>query len=180
MISASEIIRKTALIFLVNYENGIRFSDLKFLVEERLSDTFPPDDKNNGKFRSALWDLDKRYSEYVKKEKQGNVSSFIPTQKLISEKSQIHIPDYVPTVREKYAETLREERRSHIFDRVQFKSKIMEVIEFIESRNIDEIDVRHFADKEEMKCAVKAMIFIEGLKELKYHLRYVNDVESRY
>lgn len=180
MISASEIIRRTALSFLANSEKGLRFSDLKFLVEEKLSDTFPPDDKKNGKFRSALWDLEKRYSEYVNKEKRGNISLFIPTQKLISDKEQIHIPSYAPTAREEYAKTLREGRRDQFFDMLEFKNKITEVIEFIESRNINEIDVRCLTDREEMKYAVKAMIFIEGLKELKYHMRYIKDYESRY
>ncbi|OCT15819.1 hypothetical protein A8709_09320 [Paenibacillus pectinilyticus] len=179
-ISASEVIRKTALIILASHPNGLRFTDLKFKTEETLVDTFPPDDYKNGKFRSAIWDLDKRYSELLLKEKRGALSFFTPKPKLIEEKDQIEIPLFAPTSREKHVENQREGRSDKYVDYVEFKAKLTEIIAYIESKKITDVNVDYFT-KAEQRNAIKAMIYLEGLMDLKYSMQYVQrEEEFRY
>jgi hypothetical protein len=93
-LSNSDIIRRFALIHLTRFPDGIRFSELKREVEESLSEYIPPDDKNKGSYRSALWDLPQRYPEYVVKDTVGRKNvSLSPTPKLLEEISTIEIPD---------------------------------------------------------------------------------------
>jgi hypothetical protein len=93
-LSNSEIIRRFALIHLTRFPEGIRFVDLKGEVEQSLSEHIPPDDYNNGSYRSALWDISKRYPQYVTKESLGRKNVILrPTQKLFDEVSNISIPD---------------------------------------------------------------------------------------
>jgi hypothetical protein len=63
--SISEVIRRTALNYLAAHPNGIRAVELRKLTEEILSDYLPKTGKDSDRFKSALWDLEKRYPDYV-------------------------------------------------------------------------------------------------------------------
>ncbi len=93
-ISDSELIRKYALIHLSRYIEGIRSTDLRIETEDSLGHTIPPDEYNKGKYRSAIWNLDKLYPHWVVKESKGRKEVyFYPTQQLLDEIMFIEIPE---------------------------------------------------------------------------------------
>lgn len=93
MLPASEVIRRVALKILANHPEGLRPSALKTLAENELGQYIEKDGQNKGKYRSAIWDLDKRFPEYVRKETISNKKAlFKPSDKLIASANNIDIP----------------------------------------------------------------------------------------
>ncbi|AET59011.1 hypothetical protein HPL003_11270 [Paenibacillus terrae HPL-003] len=179
---ASEVIRKTALKILIENPSGMRLSDLKFSTEKVLEEFIEPDNSKNGKFRSALWDLEKRYPEYVLKEKQEKSAVFFPTEKLQNDIEDIVIPKYSPTARQMYEE-MHSRGENKYRDYVEMKAKIMDVIELIEEINLDGFDIKTIENSKEATDIVKALIYLEGLKDLKYSMQNVQSQprqHSRY
>lgn len=94
-LSDTEIIRRYGLRTLAGYPEGLRMITLKAYVEQELGRFIEPDtDRSRGKYRSALWNLDERYPQYVRKElRQPRISVFIPTDLLRSEWDSIEVPN---------------------------------------------------------------------------------------
>jgi hypothetical protein len=63
--STSEIIRRTALNYLAAHPQGIRAVDLRKLTEEVLCDYIPQPEGGSDIYKSALWNLEKLYPDYV-------------------------------------------------------------------------------------------------------------------
>lgn len=93
-ISPTELIRRVALKILVQYPEGLTFGTLKMYTEDQLEKYIPRDQPNGrGKYRSALWNLDQTYPEFVTKEKINDTSVFIPTPSLMENVNKITIPN---------------------------------------------------------------------------------------
>ncbi|GIO85537.1 hypothetical protein J25TS5_24690 [Paenibacillus faecis] len=175
---ASEVIRKAALKILVKYPRGLSLADLRFKTEEELKRYIPPDGQGNGKYRSALWDLEKRHPEYITKDNSGRAAKFVPTEKLQQEAAGFDIPAYAPTAREVFEEGKRASSSAPCMDYLAFKSKVTEIIAFVEQSEIGRFHIsaiREAADPEEIKNLTKAMIFLEGLLDLKYTMQQVKN-----
>ncbi|MGG1659568.1 hypothetical protein [Brevibacillus sp. NRS-1366] len=93
-ISASEIIRKVALKILGQHSDGLQFSTLKMYAEKELGSYIEYDTEKKGKYRSALWNLDLLYPEYVIKGGQDRRDKrFFPTTKLHQDFHMIELPN---------------------------------------------------------------------------------------
>ncbi|MGO4499608.1 hypothetical protein AB4114_27345 [Paenibacillus sp. 2RAB27] len=174
---ASEIIRKAALKILVKFPKGLSLADLKFKTEEELKASIPPDGQGHGKYRSSLWDLEKRYPEFIIKDNSGRAAKFVPTDKLQEEAVNIKVPVYAPTAREVFEEEKRASRSTPYMDYLAFKSKVMEVIDLVERLELGHFNIRAIGgtnDLEEIKNITKAMIYLEGLSNLKYTMQHVH------
>lgn len=91
--SASEVIRIAAMKILAQYPQGLQFSTLKMYTEQELSNYIEPDSYNKGKYRSALWNLDKVKPKYVERTDSGGDKRFHPTQDLFNDYNSIELPD---------------------------------------------------------------------------------------
>ncbi|MGG1659567.1 hypothetical protein [Brevibacillus sp. NRS-1366] len=94
LIPLSETIRRVGLTVLAIHQDGLRVTTLRNFTEASLCEYIPKDDYNNGNFRSALWDLEKRYPELVVKEvPKPKMAIFKPTIKLLRDWTSIVIPN---------------------------------------------------------------------------------------
>jgi len=64
--NTSEMIRETAVQVLHQYPEGLRYKELRQKVEDQLKDIIEPDSKSSGKYRGAIWDLEKRVEDVEK------------------------------------------------------------------------------------------------------------------
>lgn len=172
---ASEVIRATALKLIVDYPNGLSLAELRNLTENQLRDIIQPDNGNkSGKFRSSLWDLEKRFPDYIKKDNSGKSARFVPTPQLLADKTKIVVPEYVPTAKELLDKSDSRYGNNPYLDIVGFKAKVCEVIALIEQIDMNGIDLRYSRDFKEIKAITKALIHLEGLKDLKYNIQHVH------
>lgn len=75
--SPKELIRKEALKVLKEHPLGIRYYQLRSIVEENLKHIIEPDTKSKSTYRGALYDLEKRYPEEVEKIREGRKKVFL-------------------------------------------------------------------------------------------------------
>lgn len=95
MVTIHDLIRRMALVTLAGYPDGIQAVKLRQLVEEEFRDYIDLNDKSNiARFKNSLWDLDRRYEEYVEKEVISPKFVLLkPTMTLLQELNAIVIPD---------------------------------------------------------------------------------------
>jgi hypothetical protein len=118
-ISDTEIIRRSALKILAKYPEGVRPTQLKIYTEEALGKWIQPDtNKSRGKYRSAIWNLHERFSNFVIKKTFANprVTIFIPTDLLQNEWQSIEVPD------------LEKQKRLEMMQKVQLTHDMLEII----------------------------------------------------
>ncbi len=174
---ASEVIRTTALTLLAQHPQGKSLADLRFLTQNVLKQVIEPDNQKNGKYRSALWDLEKRYPKYVLKENEGRAAIFIPTEKLQNEKGLIEVPVYSPSVKELLTKSSSSPSKNYK-NYVEIKAKIIDVLQLIENIDLKNFDIRDFRDYTEAADIMKAIIHLEGLQTLKYSLQMVKSEDE--
>jgi hypothetical protein len=172
---ASEVIRATALQLIVKHPNGLSLAELRNLTEDKLKNLIEPDGNDSGKYRSSLWDLEKRFPEYINKINNGRLARFAPTPHLLANVADIVVPEFSPTAKELLNKGECQYKNKNYLDLVQFKAKVSEVIDLIEQIDIEGVNPRHSENPDEIKVIVKAIIHLEGLKDLKYSIQHVDN-----
>lgn len=164
----SEIIRAQALKILAGRITGVRLADLRFLTEQVLHNIIPKDTSRRGSYRSAIWDLDKRFPDYVIKKVIGQKHAiFIPTPKLIKEEAVIKVPiqPEVNDVEESNGET------SILNEFIKFKHDLLDLFRFIDYMRLEKFVPNETLIQqigfEEYKILTKISMHIESLRELK-------------
>jgi|GEM_PF-4543670 len=140
-LSDTEIIRRVALKILAEHHEGVRSTTLKMYTEQQLGKYIPPDThKSRGKFRSAIWNLDEKYPDYVRKESpRPKLTIFYPTDKLKKEWDAIEIPDLEELKQE---EMVRKQKTSEMLSQYIYYHTIVAkepISDYITKPNIMEI-----------------------------------------
>lgn len=96
LLSTTDLIRRVALHHLIGYPDGIQTVHLRKLVEESLNKYLPvKNSKNATKYKNSIWDLDKRFPEYVEKDVIAHKNVLLkPTFALFNNVDQIPLPDF--------------------------------------------------------------------------------------
>jgi hypothetical protein len=181
-LSDSEIIRRVALIHLVGYPNGIRFGELKTKVENHLSQYFPPDDYNNSKFRSALWDLEKRYPQYVEKESISRKNVVLrPTGTLLvdaaNEVDDISIPDLSNALEKRAVQTeIDVIREKSIIEEEEEDDEIL-AANYLKSMRILLQEFYDIYERSEYKQLHEAFRLGEGLYSVPFYSKRIEDFD---
>ncbi|MFC8686066.1 hypothetical protein [Brevibacillus porteri] len=189
--TASEVIRIVALKILAQHPQGLSFSTLKSFTEQELEKYIEPDDYNKGKYRSALWNLDKVKQGYVLRTDAEGDKRFHPTMTLLAEVNDLQLPDmeeFIRIQREKEAiktsrviretSTGYEDRaREHFYRSMQPWQKISHIRSILENVNdyIDEKQLRRFINRIILDPSGLSHEEIEAVYRLKFCLDMLNE-----
>jgi hypothetical protein len=190
-ITASEIIRKTALKILAQYPEGLQLNTLRMFVEQELKDYIEPDTYNKGKYRSALWNLDRLFPEYVNLDPV--TKRFWPTKQLQDDFHKIEVPnldEYLEQERlrqinntaKKLAVALEgnmDQVRKFNFEAMQPRQRVIHIQQMLLVLNdkIEELGMKEFLDlfishpeehsKEEIEAAIRLKFLLQLLSSYK-------------
>lgn len=160
----SAIIRAQALKILAIQKHGLRPADLRNLTEQALHHVIPKDSSRRGSYRSAIWDLDKRFPHYVVKQETRNHAIFVSTNQLIHEAKSIEVPVQVKNEEDSLVTTVSDEY-------LQYKQNLLRVFETIDYLKLEKFIPSEELIKtigfEEYKFLTRASLHLEALRELK-------------
>lgn len=160
----SVIIRAKALKILAVQSNGLRPADLRNLTEQALQHSIPKDSSRRGSYRSAIWDLDKRFPQYVTKIELENHTLFVPTDQLIQDAENIEVPEQSKNKKESKVNTSSEEY-------LEYKHNLLRLFDTIDYLKLEKFlpteEILKNIGFEEYKILTKVSMHIEGLRELK-------------
>lgn len=186
-LTKTELIRRLALLKLINYPSGVRPAFLKAELEKELEGIIPPDDKSSGLFRSALWDLEKRYPQYVFKEIITTRHTVLnPKAQLFDDIDKLEIPnieDYREESKNEEPSPLSQYIYTSIFNgivepKLELKEKTLPIIKnkCIEITDfIDQTEIQNIID---MTLEEAALDY--GEMEALYRLQFCLDMLTKY
>jgi hypothetical protein len=192
-ITASEIIRKTALKILAQYPEGLQLNTLRMFVEQELKDYIEPDTYNRGKYRSALWNIDRIYPEYVNLDP--TTKRFWPTKQLQDDFHKIEVPnldEYLEQERlrqinntaKKLAVALEgsiDQVRKFNFEAMQPRQRVIHIQQMLLVLNdkIEELGMKEFLDLFIAHPEEHSKEEIEAATRLKFLLQLLSSYKSR-
>jgi hypothetical protein len=190
-ITASEIIRKTALKILAQYPEGLQLNTLRMYAEQELRDYIEPDTYSKGKYRSALWNLDRVYPKYVILEPTSR--RFYPTKQLQDDFSKIEVPNLKEYLEQERLRQIKNTAKKLIavlegnaddahkfnYEAMQPRQRVIHIQQMLSVLNdkIEELGMKEFLDlfishpeehsKEEIEAATRLKFLLQLLTSYK-------------